>query len=77
VGPISADTSANAVSKRLAILSLVPFLYSLFMNEITHMIKGKQGARVEKTRRPRPKKQSERNYKPPEMGMAYLFQPGE
>ncbi len=65
------------VSKRIAILAMVPFLYSVFVNEIGYLIKGKSGVNVEKTRRPRPQKQPERNYRLPDMGVAYLYQPGE
>lgn len=64
----------STVSKRLAILALIPFCYSLFTTEITVLLQGKKSTYKHK-KLPRAARVNKENYVQPGMGIGYIYEP--
>ncbi|KAH8078877.1 hypothetical protein HD553DRAFT_352742 [Filobasidium floriforme] len=63
-------------SKKLAMIALVPFMYSIFQHEMRILIEGKKST-FKAEKRPRALKQEKPSEEAPGMGLSYMYNPGE
>lgn len=62
-------------SKKMAMIALVPFMYSIFQHEMRILIEGKKST-FKAEKRPRALKQEKPSEEAPGMGLSYMYNPG-
>jgi hypothetical protein len=72
---VSAEPMHATASKKLAMIALVPFMYSIFQHEMRILIEGKKST-FKAEKRPRALKQEKPSEEAPGMGLSYMYNPG-